>query len=92
MLKHMTHPLKPLPKDKAIEKVVEFMDSYSISQEGLDSMMAMFKFQEHPSPLDDVHPVVKAALTKANNKGNKSRVIHLADMITLSGIKKATNK
>ncbi|GJW52567.1 hypothetical protein Tco_0096652 [Tanacetum coccineum] len=31
--------------DEAVEKVVEFMDSYFISQENLDSMMAMSKFQ-----------------------------------------------
>ncbi|GJU60799.1 serine hydroxymethyltransferase 1, mitochondrial [Tanacetum coccineum] len=37
-------------------------------------------------------PTVKAALTKAYNKGSKSRVIHSADMITLPGIKKAPMK
>ncbi|GKB95628.1 replication factor C subunit 1 [Tanacetum coccineum] len=46
-------------QDEAVEKVVEFMDSYSISQEDLDSMMAMSKFQGHPSPLNGVQPVVK---------------------------------
>ncbi|PWA92612.1 replication factor C subunit 1 [Artemisia annua] len=92
LLKHMTDPLKMLPKDEAVEKVVEFMDLYSINQEDLDSMMAMSKFQGHPSLLDGVQPAVKAALTKAYNKGSKLRVIRSADMITLPGIKKAPKK
>ncbi|GKE18526.1 hypothetical protein Tco_1426103, partial [Tanacetum coccineum] len=36
--------------DEAVEKVVEFMDSYFISQENLDSMMAMSKFQGFSDP------------------------------------------
>ncbi|KAJ0822884.1 hypothetical protein HanPSC8_Chr16g0737251 [Helianthus annuus] len=41
---------------------------------------------------DGVPPAVKAALTKAYNKGSKSRVIRSADLITLPGIKKAPKK
>ncbi|KAI3764176.1 hypothetical protein L2E82_14179 [Cichorium intybus] len=92
LLKHMTDPLKTLPKDEAVEKVVEFMDAYSISQEDFESLMVMAKFQGRPSLLEGVQPAVKAALTKAYNKGSKSRVIRTADLITLPGIKKAPKK
>lgn len=92
ILKQMTDPLKTLPKDEAVEKVVEFMDAYSINQEDFESLMLMSKFQGHPSPLDGVQPAVKAALTKAYNKGSKSRVVRAADLITLPGIKKAPKK
>lgn len=92
LLKHMTDPLKTLPKDEAVEKVVEFMDAYSISQEDFESLMVMAKFQGRPSLLEGVLPAVKAALTKAYNKGSKTRVIRTADLITLPGIKKAPKK
>ncbi|XP_076912705.1 replication factor C subunit 1-like [Bidens hawaiensis] len=94
LLKHMTDPLKlnTLTKDEAVEKVVEFMDEYSISQEDFESLMAMSKFQGRPNPLEGVAPAVKAALTKAYNKGSKTRVIRSADLITLPGIKKAPKK
>ncbi|KAL4563365.1 hypothetical protein LXL04_027406 [Taraxacum kok-saghyz] len=36
LLKHMTDPLKTLPKDEGVEKVVEFMDAYSINQEDFE--------------------------------------------------------
>lgn len=48
--------------------------------------------QGHPNPLDGIQPAVKAALTKAYNKGSSSRVIRTADLITLPGIKKAPKK
>ncbi|KAD4982838.1 hypothetical protein E3N88_19509 [Mikania micrantha] len=94
LLKHMTDPLKTqtLTKDEAVEKVVEFMDEYSISQEDFESLMVMSKFQGRPNPLDGVAPAVKSALTRAYNKGSKSRVIRSADLITLPGIKKAPKK
>ncbi|XP_071709614.1 replication factor C subunit 1 isoform X2 [Rutidosis leptorrhynchoides] len=92
LLKHMTNPLKMLPKDEAVEKVVEFMDTYSINQEDFESLMLMSKFQGRPNPLDGVPAVVKSALTRAYNKGSKSRVIRTADLITLPGIKKAPKK
>ncbi|KAK1425376.1 hypothetical protein QVD17_20728 [Tagetes erecta] len=94
LLKHMTDPLKlqTLSKEEAVEKVVEFMDEYSISQEDFESLMAISKFQGRPNPLDGVAPAVKAALTRAYNKGSKSRVIRTADLINLPGIKKAPKK
>lgn len=48
--------------------------------------------QGHPNPLDGIQPAVKAALTKAYNKGSRSRVIRTADLINLPGIKKAPKK
>ncbi|CAH1451591.1 unnamed protein product [Lactuca virosa] len=89
---HMTDPLKTLPKDEGVEKVVEFMDAYSISQEDFESLMLMSKFQERPNLLEGVQPAVKATLTKAYNKGSKTRVIRTTDLITLPGIKKAPKK
>lgn len=90
--KQLTDPLRQLAKDEAVEKVVEFMDAYSINQDDYDSVMEISKFQGHPNPLDGVQSTVKAALTKAYNKGSKSRIIRTADMITLPGIKKAPKK
>ena len=48
--------------------------------------------QGKPSPLEGVQPAVKAALTKAYNKGSSSRLVRAADLITLPGIKKAPKK
>ncbi|KAK4712854.1 hypothetical protein R3W88_018761 [Solanum pinnatisectum] len=90
--KKLTDPLKVLPKDEAVENVVAFMDSYSISQEDFDNIVEISKFKGHLNLLDGVQPAVKAALTKAYNKGSKSRVIRTADLITLPGIKKAPKK
>lgn len=90
--KKLTDPLKVLPKDEAVENVVAFMDSYSISQEDFDNIVEISKFKGQPNLLDGVQPAVKAALTKAYNKGSKSRVIRTADLITLPGIKKAPKK
>lgn len=42
--------------------------------------------------MEGIQPAVKAALTKAYNKGSKSRVIRTADLITLPGLKKAPKK
>ncbi|KAI3508637.1 hypothetical protein L1887_23646 [Cichorium endivia] len=61
LLKHMTGPLKTLPKDEVVEKGVEFMDEYSISQEDFESLTVMAKFQkalkkraqEMLEPIDD---------------------------------------
>ncbi|KAK2975641.1 hypothetical protein RJ640_021086 [Escallonia rubra] len=92
LVKHLTDPLRMLPKDEAVEKVVEFMDSYSISQEDFDSIMEVSKFKGHQNPLDGIQPAVKTALTKAYNKGSKSRVVRTADLITLPGIKRAPKK
>ncbi|XP_073040516.1 replication factor C subunit 1 [Primulina eburnea] len=92
LLKQLTHPLRVLPKDEAVEKVVDFMDLYSINMEDLDTIVELSKFKGHPNPLDGIQPAVKAALTRAYNKGGSSRVIKTADFITLPGMKKAPKK
>ncbi|KAL0389925.1 UNVERIFIED_CONTAM: Replication factor C subunit [Sesamum calycinum] len=92
LLKRLTDPLRMLPKDEAVERVVEFMDLYSISMEDFDTMVEMSKLKGHPNPLDGIQPAVKSALTRAYNKGSSSRVIRSADLITLPGIKKAPKK
>lgn len=92
LLKQTTDPLRVMSKDEAVQKVVEFMDSYSISMDDFDTMVEISKYQGHPNPLEGIQPAVKAALTKAYNKGSSSRVIRTADLITLPGIKKAPKK
>ncbi|KAM7528495.1 hypothetical protein LguiB_031905 [Lonicera macranthoides] len=92
LLKNLTDPLRLLPKDEAVEKVVEFMDAYSINQEDFDAIVEMSKFQGHPNPMDGIPAAVKGALTKAYNKGSSSRVVRTADLINLPGIKKAPKK
>lgn len=81
--KQLTHPVRVLPKDEAVEKVVKFMDAYSISQEDFDAILEISKFKGHPSPMDGVQPAVKAALTKAYKVGADSRKIRTADMVTV---------
>ncbi|GJY93637.1 retrovirus-related pol polyprotein from transposon TNT 1-94 [Tanacetum coccineum] len=69
-------------QDEAVEKVMDFMDSYSISQDDLDSMMAMSKFQGHPSPLNGVQRVVKL---RGRIKFNQQKRIVL-DHILMLGV------
>ncbi|KAL3616030.1 replication factor C subunit 1 [Castilleja foliolosa] len=92
LLQRLTDPLKTLPKDEAVEKVVEFMDLYSISMEDFDTIVEISKFKGHPNPLDGIQPTVKSALTRTYNKGSSSRVVRAADLITLPGIKKVPKK
>ncbi|XP_030960555.1 replication factor C subunit 1-like isoform X3 [Quercus lobata] len=92
VLKRLTGPLRELPKDEAVQKVVEFMNIYSISQEDFDTIVELSKFQGHPNPLDGIQPAVKAALTKAYKEGSKTRMVRAADLITLPGVKKAPKK
>ncbi|KAF9595445.1 hypothetical protein IFM89_000363 [Coptis chinensis] len=92
ILKQLIDPLRVLPKDEAVQKVVEFMDAYSISQEDFDTIVELSKFQGHRNPLDGIQPAVKAALTKAYKQGSNLRVVRAADMITVPGIKKAPKK
>ncbi|CAM8899507.1 unnamed protein product [Rhodiola kirilowii] len=90
LLKQLTDPLKMLPKDEAVEKVVSFLSCYSISMEDYDTIVELSKYQKHPNPLEGIQAPVKAALTKAY-KQNKS-LIRVADMITIPGMKKAPKK
>ncbi|XP_058084970.1 replication factor C subunit 1 [Magnolia sinica] len=92
LLKRLTDPLRSLPKDAAVEKVVEFMDAYSLSQEDFDTIVELSKFKGQPNPLEGIQPAVKAALTKAYKQGSGSRAVRAADLITLPGVKKAPKK
>ncbi|XP_031498446.1 replication factor C subunit 1 isoform X2 [Nymphaea colorata] len=92
LLKRMTDPLRTMPKDAAVQEVVEFMDAYSMSQEDFDTIVELSKFQGHPNPLDGIQPAVKSALTKAYKQGSSSRIVRVADLITLPGQKKAPKK
>ncbi|KAL1204243.1 Replication factor C subunit 1 [Cardamine amara subsp. amara] len=92
LLNRLTSPLRTLPKDEAVSEVVEFMNSYSISQEDFDTIMELAKFKGHENPLEGVPPAVKAALTKKYNETNKTRMVRTADMVQLPGVKKAPKK
>ncbi|XP_078179864.1 replication factor C subunit 1-like isoform X2 [Carex rostrata] len=92
LLKQLTYPLRTLPKDEAVQKVVELMDTYSLSQEDFDTFVELSKLKGHPNPMEGIQPAVKAALTKAYKQGSTSRVVRSADMITLPGVKKAPKK
>ncbi|XP_048441954.1 replication factor C subunit 1 isoform X2 [Pyrus x bretschneideri] len=92
LLKRLTTPLRELPKDEAVQEVVEFMNTYSISQDDFDTIVELSKYQGHPNPLDGIVPAVKAALTKAYKEGSKTRMVRAADFVTIPGMKKAPKK
>ncbi|CAK7332077.1 unnamed protein product [Dovyalis caffra] len=92
LLKQLADPLRVLPKDEAVEKVVEFMNVYSISQEDMDTIVELSKFQGHGNPLDGIPSTVKAALTRAYKEGSKLRMVRAADLVTLPGMKKVPKK
>ncbi|CAN1251726.1 Replication factor C subunit 1, partial [Linum perenne] len=92
LLKQLTDPLRNLPKDEAVEKVVEFMNVYSISQEDMETIVELAKFKGHPNPLEGIHATVKSALTRAYKDVNKSRLARAADLAPITGMKKAPKK
>lgn len=92
ILKQLTGTLRNLPKDEAVQKVVEFLDTYSMSMEDFDTIVELSSFKGHPNPLVGIQPAVKSALTKAYKQGSSLRVVRSADMITLPGVKKAPKK
>ncbi|KAK3149694.1 hypothetical protein QOZ80_3AG0221030 [Eleusine coracana subsp. coracana] len=92
LLRQLTDPLKTMPKDEAVQKVVEFMDTYSLSQEDFDTILEVSKFKGHPNPMDGIPPAVKSALTKAYKQGSASRVVRTADLINIPGMKKPLKK
>jgi replication factor C subunit 1 len=90
----MTHPLHNLPKEEAVNKVVDTMDDYSLTQEDFDTIIDLSKFQG-PSLLDGVPSAVKAALTKAYKQREGERRVRSADLLpvlSLPGLKKAPKK
>ncbi|KAM0864037.1 hypothetical protein ACQ4PT_044193 [Festuca glaucescens] len=92
LLRQLTGPLKTMPKDEAVQKVVEFMDTYCLTQEDFDTLVELSKFKGHPNPMDGIQPAVKSALTKAYKQGSSCRVIRSADQINIPGMKKALKK
>uniref|UniRef100_A0A0D9XTE1 Replication factor C subunit 1 n=1 Tax=Leersia perrieri TaxID=77586 RepID=A0A0D9XTE1_9ORYZ len=92
LLKQLTDPLKTMAKDEAVQKVVEFMDTYSLSQEDFDTIVELSKFKGHPNPMDGIQPAVKSALTKAYKQGSSSRVVRAADLVNIPGMKKPLKK
>ncbi|XP_054813026.1 replication factor C subunit 1 isoform X2 [Prosopis cineraria] len=92
LLQQLTEPLRVLPKDEAVQKVVEFMNMYSVSQEDFDTIVELSKFKGHPNPLDGIPPAVKSALTKAYKEESKSRMVRAADLVNIPGMKKPVKK
>ncbi|XP_009366353.3 replication factor C subunit 1-like [Pyrus x bretschneideri] len=83
LLKRLAVPLHELPKDEAVQEVVEFMNAYSIGQDDFDTIVELSKYQGHPNPLDGILPAVKAALTNAYKEGSKTRMVRAADLLLL---------
>lgn len=92
LLRQLADPLKTMPKDEAVQKVVEFMDTYSLSQEDFDTLVELSKFKGHPNPMDGIQAAVKSALTKAYKQGSSSRVVRSADLINIPGMRKPLKK
>ncbi|CAN8300957.1 unnamed protein product [Cochlearia groenlandica] len=92
LLHRLTSPLQTLPKDEAVSEVVEFMNSYSISQDDYDTIIELAKFKGHANPLEGVPPAVKTSLTRKYNETSKTRMVRAADMVQLPGVKKAPKK
>eukprot|EP00252_Welwitschia_mirabilis_P003820 TRINITY_DN1388_c0_g1_i1.p1 TRINITY_DN1388_c0_g1~~TRINITY_DN1388_c0_g1_i1.p1 ORF type:complete len:950 (-),score=248.13 TRINITY_DN1388_c0_g1_i1:318-3167(-) len=90
LLLKLISPLQRLPKEEAVQSVVHFMDEYSLSQEDLDTMVELSKFQGHPDPYAAVPAAVKSALTKAcKQSGGRVRSADLIPTIVVPGQKKA---
>lgn len=92
---HLTFPLKSLPKEKAVQSVVGFMEEYSLTQEDFDSILDLSKFEGQHSLMEGVQPAVKSALTKAYKQWEKDHRVKSADLLpvfTPSGPKKITKK
>jgi replication factor C subunit 1 len=81
-------------QEEAVNKVVDTMDDYSLTQEDFDTIIDLSKFQG-PSLLDGVPSAVKAALTKAYKQHEGERRVRSADLLpvlSLPGLKKAPKK
>ncbi|KAJ3679192.1 hypothetical protein LUZ60_017203 [Juncus effusus] len=92
LLRRLIDPLRTMSKDEAVQKVVEFMDMYSLSQEDFDTLVEVSKLKGRPNPMEGIQAAVKSALTRAYKQGSSSRVVRAADMINLPGVKKAPKK
>ncbi|KAH7306219.1 hypothetical protein KP509_22G002100 [Ceratopteris richardii] len=91
---HLTVPLKELPKEMAVQSVVDFMEDYSLTQEDVDSTLDLLKFQGQPDPMMGVQPAVKAALTKAYKQREGDRRVRSSDLLPVfnHGVLKKTPK
>lgn len=91
----LTAPLKSMPKEMGVKAVIDFMEEYSLTQEDLDSVLDLLKFQGQPDLMVGVQPAVKAALTKAYKQRENERRVRSSDLLpvfTLSGQKKLPKK
>ncbi|KAI5058482.1 hypothetical protein GOP47_0026652 [Adiantum capillus-veneris] len=91
----LTTPLKEMPKEAAVKTVVDVMEDYSFTQEDLDSVFDLIKFQGQPDPMAGVQPAVKAALTKAYKQRESDRRVRSSDLLpvfTVAGQKKLPKK
>lgn len=91
----LTMPLKEMPKEAAVKTVVDFMEEYSLTQEDVESVLDLLKFQGQPDPMAGVQPAVKAALTKAYKQRESDRRVRSSDLLpvfTQSGQKKLPKK
>ncbi|KAF3651342.1 Replication factor C subunit 1 [Capsicum annuum] len=66
--KKLTDPLRVLPKDEAVKNVVDFKDSYSISQEDFDNIVELSKFKGS-KPLQEVEVLI-AVISERGGRGS----------------------
>eukprot|EP01018_Ginkgo_biloba_P023733 Gb_23963 [translate_table: standard] len=95
LLLRLTHPLRALPKEEAVQVVLEFMEEYSLTQEDFDTIVDLSKLQGRTDILEGIQPAVKAALTKAYKQNEKSRRVRSSDLlplVALPGQKKPPKK
>ncbi|KAL2610583.1 hypothetical protein R1flu_029156 [Riccia fluitans] len=95
ILLHITHSLRHLPKDEAVDHVVSLMNEYSLTQEDYETLLEVSEFKGHPDPLEGIQAAVKAALTRTYKSRIQDRVVRSADLLpplALPGPKKAIKK
>lgn len=79
----LTAPLKIMPKERAVQTVVDFMEEYSLTQEDVDSILDLLKFQGQPDFMGGVQPAVKAALTKSYKQRESDRRVRSSDLLPM---------
>ncbi|KAL3690417.1 hypothetical protein R1sor_016726 [Riccia sorocarpa] len=95
LLLHITHSLRHLPKDEAVDHVVNLMNEYSLTQEDYETLLEVSEFKGHPDPLEGIQAAVKSALTRTYKSRIQERVVRSADLLpplALPGPKKAIKK
>lgn len=92
---HLTQPLHTLPKDEAVQQVVDLLEEYSLDQEDMDTIVSMSTLKGGEGLLEGVPGATKTALTKTYKQRLSDRRVRSADLLpvmSLPGTKKAAKK